>query len=82
MTPHKLINHRATDKGPLTLVQIYTLVIGSRPFQYLGDVDVLVAQMIHFVEDLPVEWQPEWKRIKEQVGGKWNDIPGEHDLFN
>ena len=41
-----------------------------------------MAQMIHSVEDLPVEWQPEWKRMKEQVRGKWDGIPGKHDPFS
>ncbi|KAH6839523.1 kinase-like domain-containing protein [Chaetomium sp. MPI-CAGE-AT-0009] len=54
---------------------IYSLVTGSRPFQYLGDMDVVVAQMIHFVEELPAEWQPQWERMKQTAGRKWEDIP-------
>ncbi|KAK4152735.1 kinase-like domain-containing protein [Chaetomidium leptoderma] len=54
---------------------IYTLVIGKRPFQWLWDVDYLVAQMIHFVEDLPDEWRPRWAEIKKEAGRKHEDIP-------
>jgi len=38
--------------------------------------DVLVAQMIHFVEDLPTEWQPQWELMKQKAGRQWEDIPG------
>ncbi|KAK4144855.1 kinase-like domain-containing protein [Dichotomopilus funicola] len=31
------------------------------PFQSLGDVDAVVAQMIHFVEGLPTAWRPQWE---------------------
>ncbi|KAH6619423.1 kinase-like domain-containing protein [Chaetomium sp. MPI-SDFR-AT-0129] len=40
---------------------IYTLLFGSRPFQSLGDVDAVVAQMMHFVEGLPTAWRPQWE---------------------
>lgn len=56
--------------------QLHTMVIRSRQFQWFGDMDCLVAQMIHFVEDLPSEWQPEWARMKESAGRDWSDIPG------
>lgn len=54
--------------------QIYTLVMGSRPFWYMGDVNNLVKQMIGFVEELPAEWEPEWERLRGDGGG--DDIPG------
>lgn len=53
------------------------MIMGTIPFQFLGDVDVLVAQMIHFVEDLPEEWKPEWERMKKRSGRNFDDIPGE-----
>lgn len=42
---------------------------------YLGDEDVLVAQMINFVEELPVEWQHIYRDMclkagREPVEGK------------
>lgn len=43
-------------------------MIGKRPFQWLWDVDYLVAQMIHFVEDLPDEWRLKWAEIKQEAG--------------
>ena len=51
-------------------------MIGKRPFQWLWDVDRLVAQMIHFVEDLPDEWRPKWAGMKREAGRKHEDIPG------
>ncbi|OIW34167.1 kinase-like protein, partial [Coniochaeta ligniaria NRRL 30616] len=54
---------------------IYTTVMGSRPFQFLSEIDVLVAQMIHFVEELPPEWKPKWEQLKEKAGRKWDQIP-------
>ncbi|KAK3291263.1 kinase-like domain-containing protein [Chaetomium fimeti] len=47
---------------------IYTLVFGTRPFQSLGDVDIVVAQMIHFVEDLPVAWRRQWEARRQSAG--------------
>ncbi|KAK3305126.1 kinase-like domain-containing protein [Chaetomium strumarium] len=38
------------------------------PFQSLGDVDVVVAQMIHFVEDLPVAWRRQWEARRHNAG--------------
>ncbi|KAK4154909.1 kinase-like domain-containing protein [Chaetomidium leptoderma] len=54
---------------------IYTLALGSRPFHFFRGMDSLVAQMIHFVEDLPVEWLPEWERMKEGSVYNWAHIP-------
>jgi serine/threonine-protein kinase SRPK3 len=52
-------------------------VFGSRPFQFLSEIDVLVAQMIHFVEELAVEWTAEWERLKMNSKQNWDDhIPG------
>jgi len=56
--------------------QIYTLVMGKRPFQWLWHVDYLVAQMIHFVEDLPDEWRLKWAKMKQEAGRKHEDILG------
>jgi hypothetical protein len=50
-------------------------VFGSRPFQFLSEIDVLVAQMIDFVEVLPVEWTAEWERLKKNSRHKWVHIP-------
>ncbi|KAK4039482.1 kinase-like domain-containing protein [Parachaetomium inaequale] len=54
---------------------IYGVVMGSRPFMYLGDMDFLVAQMIHFVEDLPEEWRPQWEQMQKSTGRIRDDIP-------
>ncbi len=43
--------------------------------------DFLVAQMIHFVEDLPDEWQLKWAEMKEAAGGEHEDIPGAARFF-
>ncbi len=41
------------------------MVFGSRPFWFLGNnINSLVAQMISFIEELPVEWKPEWERLR------------------
>jgi hypothetical protein len=39
---------------------------GATPFQYLGEDDVLVAQMIGFLGDLPTEWQPKWECMRSE----------------
>lgn len=39
------------------------MLFAARPFQYLGDNDVLILQMINFVESLPQEWQEKWELI-------------------
>ncbi|KAH6846962.1 kinase-like domain-containing protein [Chaetomium sp. MPI-CAGE-AT-0009] len=54
---------------------IYTLVMGNRSFQWLFYEDNLVAQMIHFVEDLPDEWRLKWAEMKREAGRKHDDIP-------
>ena len=51
------------------------LVFGSQPFQFLSEIDVLVAQMINFVEELPVEWTAEWERMKKNSEQNWDHIP-------
>ncbi len=77
-TSHPLFGRprAALGRGLIRAGQLYTLVIGRRPFQWLWDMDCLVAQMIHFVEDLPSEWRPEWARMKKSAGRDWSDIPG------
>merc|ERR1712000_169789 len=47
---------------------IYSLVFAARPFQYLGNEAVLIAQMINFVEELPMEWQTTWHSIQSSSG--------------
>lgn len=71
-----LDTHWFAGRGLTHVGQLYTLVIGRRPFEWLWDVDRLVAQMIHFVEDLPSEWRPEWSSMKKSAGRNWSDIPG------
>lgn len=39
------------------------MVFAAYPFQYLGDDDVLIAQMIGFVEGLPCEWEEQWLQM-------------------
>ncbi|RAK92428.1 kinase-like protein [Aspergillus costaricaensis CBS 115574] len=43
---------------------IHAFIFGSYPFQYLGEDEVLVSQMIRFVGKLPKDWQPIWERMK------------------
>ncbi|OJJ72713.1 hypothetical protein ASPBRDRAFT_65046 [Aspergillus brasiliensis CBS 101740] len=43
---------------------IHAFIFGSYPFQYLGEDEVLVLQMIGFVGKLPKDWQPIWERMK------------------
>lgn len=45
-------------------MKIYSFIFGTYPFQYLGDDDVLVAQMIGFVEELPKDWKPKWEHMR------------------
>jgi hypothetical protein len=52
------------------------MVFGSRPFWFFGNINSLVAQMIGFVEELPVEWKPEWERLRRSDEHKRDDIPG------
>ncbi|KAL2016795.1 hypothetical protein VTK56DRAFT_2964 [Thermocarpiscus australiensis] len=53
---------------------IYTLLFGSRPFGFYGDIDYLVAGMLYFVEDLPPEWKPKWEKLKRESKFKWDHI--------
>jgi len=57
------------------------MVFGSRLFQFLSEIDVLVSQMINFVEELPVEWTAEWERLKKNSGHKWDHIPSTSCYF-
>ncbi|GES59645.1 kinase-like protein [Aspergillus terreus] len=50
---------------------IYSFLFASTPFWYLGEIEVLVFQMIGFVEELPVEWQSKWESMQKE---------SEHDL--
>ncbi|KAJ6108902.1 hypothetical protein N7512_008739 [Penicillium capsulatum] len=43
---------------------IYAFLFTAYPFWYLGENEVLVLQMIGFVERLPLEWEPEWKSMQ------------------
>jgi hypothetical protein len=55
--------------------------MGSRPLYFLGDVDVLVVQMIHFVEKLPEEWRPKWEEMRKSAGRSWDDVPGKENAL-
>lgn len=48
--------------------QIYSLIFAAYPFQSLGDENVLVAQMVNFVERLPVEWEARWRNMLKKTG--------------
>lgn len=50
------------------------MVFAARPFQSLGDRCLVIAQMIHFVEDLPAEWRPQWEVMKDKAGRTWNTL--------
>ncbi|KAJ5812377.1 hypothetical protein N7474_008678 [Penicillium riverlandense] len=43
---------------------IYSILFTKSPFWYLGEVEVLVFQMIGFVEGLPREWQSTWESMQ------------------
>ncbi|OBT93442.2 hypothetical protein VE01_08681 [Pseudogymnoascus verrucosus] len=48
---------------------IYFFGFGGMPFQsFFGDANDLVAQMINFVEDLPVEWQEKYRDMRSKAG--------------
>ncbi|RAK99538.1 kinase-like protein [Aspergillus ibericus CBS 121593] len=47
---------------------IYSFAFAAYPFSYWGSVEALAAQMIGFVEKLPVEWQPQWQRMLSNSG--------------
>ena len=56
------------DKTDFYLIgQIYTLLFGHFPFSYWDDYG-LVWSMVHFVEDLPVKWQPKWDKMILEAG--------------
>ncbi|KAK1147184.1 hypothetical protein N8T08_001923 [Aspergillus melleus] len=44
--------------------EIYSFLFTTYPFWYLGEVEVLILQMINFVEKLPAEWESEWNSMK------------------
>ena len=57
---------KRVDKQPW---QIYSLIFGTIPFhQYLGRLDLLIEQVIDFVEELPTEWQQQWDHIQQEFG--------------
>lgn len=58
----------------LTALQIYTLVFAARPFFYLGDEAELIAQMIGFVEDLPLQWRQKWEAIQTRSTYSFPDV--------
>ncbi|KAJ5684509.1 uncharacterized protein N7477_000854 [Penicillium maclennaniae] len=41
-------------------MQIYAFLFTTWPFWYLGEDEVLVFQMIGFVERLPADWESQW----------------------
>lgn len=45
-------------------LQIYSFLFTSFPFWYLGEDEVLVFQMIGFVERLPAEWEAQWRAMQ------------------
>jgi hypothetical protein len=47
-------------------------VFGVRPFHFFSDIDALVAQMIHFGEELPVEWTAEWEQLQKKSEYNYN----------
>ena len=38
--------------------------MGGLPFHYWGSMNALVAQMINFVGEVPIEWQQTWDEIQ------------------
>ncbi|KXG46500.1 uncharacterized protein PGRI_053560 [Penicillium griseofulvum] len=42
---------------------IYSFLFASWPFWYFGEDEMLMLQMIGFVERLPAEWQPKWESM-------------------
>ncbi|KAL4870576.1 hypothetical protein BDV12DRAFT_184391 [Aspergillus spectabilis] len=50
-----------------TSIQIYMLIFRIYPVRYLGNNEVLAAQMIGFVEELPMEWQGKWEFLKSKL---------------
>ncbi|KPM36720.1 hypothetical protein AK830_g9868 [Neonectria ditissima] len=45
---------------------IYFMIFAARPFWFLGDDTVLVAQMNNFIEEVPAEWQATWQQMKDK----------------
>ncbi|OJJ85770.1 uncharacterized protein ASPGLDRAFT_65712 [Aspergillus glaucus CBS 516.65] len=43
---------------------IYSFLFTTYPFWYLGEDEVLVFQMIGFVERLPTEWESKWESMQ------------------
>ncbi|GLB05372.1 hypothetical protein AtubIFM57258_000652 [Aspergillus tubingensis] len=56
---------------------IHAFIFGSYPFHYLGEDEVLVSQMIGFVEELPKDWQPKWERMKMNFKRELKSSEGE-----
>ncbi|PLB51473.1 kinase-like protein [Aspergillus steynii IBT 23096] len=61
---------------------IYSFLLTAYPFWYLGEDEVLVLQMIGFVEKLPSEWESKWQSMKmrssrhlDTGNGKQMDTP-------
>ncbi|KAJ6139768.1 hypothetical protein N7471_006254 [Penicillium samsonianum] len=42
---------------------IYFFLFTTWPFWYLGEDEVLIFQMIGFVEKLPAEWESKWESM-------------------
>lgn len=72
---HSKLEYRALLSVMLTALQIYTLLFAARPFQYLGDEAVLIAQMIGFVEELPQQWRQKWEVIQKNASHSLGDTP-------
>ncbi|KAK3371363.1 hypothetical protein B0T24DRAFT_721488 [Lasiosphaeria ovina] len=49
---------------------IYFMVFGRYPFTETTPDAALVHQMIHFGEDLPSQWQPQWEKLKRHNPGE------------
>ncbi|KAJ5544637.1 hypothetical protein N7461_006941 [Penicillium sp. DV-2018c] len=43
---------------------IYSFLFRTWPFWYIGEDEVLIFQMIGFVERLPAEWESKWKSMQ------------------
>ena len=61
-------------------MQIYYFILGEIPFIYLGDVDILVAQMIYVVGNLQDEWEPKWEQIRLKSGRTKYELLEEREL--
>ncbi|OXV09564.1 hypothetical protein Egran_02672, partial [Elaphomyces granulatus] len=58
---------------------IYSFILGEIPFIYLGEVDILVAQMIYVVGKLQDEWEPKWEQIRLNSRHTKYELLEEHD---